>query len=65
MAVLQILCIYSVASSLMLYEIPNCVNKWVSVSVSISCAFSWALSLLFVCPVLCQRVRFFYFIVYF
>lgn len=40
------------ASSLVFMEISKCVSEWVSMSLSVSCAFSWALFFLFVlsCP---------------
>lgn len=43
----QVLCINTLPSSLEFYGIPNCGNKCVSGSVSVSCAFSWALFVLF------------------
>lgn len=42
---LQVLCIYIVVSSLGVYGIPLCASVCVSVSICVSCAFSFALFL--------------------
>lgn len=43
---LQVLCVYIVASSLVVYGIPGCTNVYISMAICVSCIFS---SALFVC----------------
>jgi hypothetical protein len=63
----QVLWLYILTSSLVFYGSPECVNMWVFVSITVSCALSWALFLLFVLsyPSVLVFVILFYFILFY